>query len=176
MVAHSHETLVFDNSIHLTGNNLIPVLSNCCLHILCMHSWISSLPFKADSKRSWPLIIIINVITQSNWQGACIITIFTAVINSVSKKVSVFVKASQKWLTITKALGYYTTEIITAVKVLWYRPHAFIFSSWKYMAKGSETEVKYMLNHLKVEESILAATTCTMKKMVLKEIIHSQQW
>ncbi len=44
------------------------------------------------------------------------------------------------------------------------------------MAKGSETEVKHMLNHLKVEESIIAATTCSMKKMVLKEIIHSQQW
>ncbi len=38
------------------------------------------------------------------------------VINSVTKKASVFVKASQKWLTVTKAVGYYTKKIITAVK------------------------------------------------------------
>ncbi len=39
-----------------------------------------------------------------------------AVINSSTKKAGVFVKASQKCLTITKALAYYTTEFITAVK------------------------------------------------------------
>jgi hypothetical protein len=38
-----------------------------------------------------------------------------AVINSATEKASVFVKASQKLLTIRKALGYYTTEFITAV-------------------------------------------------------------
>ncbi len=37
--------------------------------------------------------------------------------NSVTKKASVFVKASQKWLTLTKALGYYTTEFLTAILI-----------------------------------------------------------
>jgi hypothetical protein len=41
---------------------------------------------------------------------------FTAVINSVTWKASVFVKASKKWLTIVKALYYFTTGLITAVK------------------------------------------------------------
>ncbi len=36
--------------------------------------------------------------------------------NSVRKKVSVFVIANKKWLTTTNALGYYTTEFITALK------------------------------------------------------------
>jgi hypothetical protein len=38
--------------------------------------------------------------------------------NEFLKKASVFVKASQKYLTITKAPGYYTTEFLTAVLIL----------------------------------------------------------
>ena len=39
-----------------------------------------------------------------------------AKINFVTKKTIVFIKAGQKWLTITKALGYYTKEFIMAIK------------------------------------------------------------
>jgi hypothetical protein len=39
-----------------------------------------------------------------------------AIINSVTWNASVFVKAGRKWLTIAKALAYYTAELITAVK------------------------------------------------------------
>jgi hypothetical protein len=48
--------------------------------------------------------------------GACIIKHITAVINSVTLKASVYVKASKKCLTIAKALAYCTTELITPVK------------------------------------------------------------
>jgi hypothetical protein len=47
---------------------------------------------------------------------ACIIKRITAVINSVTLKASVFVKASNEHLTMAKALGYCTTELIMAVK------------------------------------------------------------
>ncbi len=53
--------------------------------------------------------------------GASIIKLFTAVINSAIKKVSVLVKASKKWLTMSKALVNYTMEYIMAVKNLRYR-------------------------------------------------------
>ncbi len=53
--------------------------------------------------------------------GAGIIKLITAMINSVALKSSVFVNASKKWLTIAKALAY-PKGLITAVKVLWYRP------------------------------------------------------
>jgi hypothetical protein len=46
----------------------------------------------------------------------CIIKLFKAVVNSVTWKASVFVKASKKCLTIAKALAYCTTEFIMAVK------------------------------------------------------------
>ncbi len=49
--------------------------------------------------------------------GACIVKLLTVVINSVTKKASVFVKSGQKKLEKTKALGYYTTEFITAIKM-----------------------------------------------------------
>jgi len=42
--------------------------------------------------------------------------LFTAFINSAAKKASVFVTASQMWLTIPKGLVYYAMEFITAVK------------------------------------------------------------
>jgi len=48
--------------------------------------------------------------------GACIMKLFIAVINSAAKKASVFVTASQMWLTIPKGLVYYAMEFITAVK------------------------------------------------------------
>ncbi len=48
--------------------------------------------------------------------GACIIKPITATINSVACKASVFVKASIKWLKITKALAYCTTDLIAYVK------------------------------------------------------------
>jgi hypothetical protein len=48
--------------------------------------------------------------------GACIIKLITAVINSVTWKASVFVKASKKRLTIANTLTYFTTVLITAVK------------------------------------------------------------
>jgi hypothetical protein len=48
--------------------------------------------------------------------GACIKKHFTGIINSVIQKASVFVKASKNRLLITKALAYYITEFITAVK------------------------------------------------------------
>ena len=41
------------------------------------------------------------------------------------------------------------------------------------MAKGSETEVKHLLHHFKVEESSQATATVAMNKMVLKEIARS---
>ena len=44
------------------------------------------------------------------------IKLTTAVINSVTLKPNVFVKGNKKWLTISKALGYFITELITAVK------------------------------------------------------------
>jgi hypothetical protein len=50
------------------------------------------------------------------YPGNCNIKLFTAVINSVTKKASVFVKVIKKWLIVTKALAYYTKEFITAVK------------------------------------------------------------
>ncbi len=50
------------------------------------------------------------------WPGACFIKLITAVINSITQKASVFVRASKKWLAIAKALAYCTTESITAVK------------------------------------------------------------
>ncbi len=46
--------------------------------------------------------------------------IIAAVINYVTKKASVFVKANKKWLPIAKALAYCTTEEITPVNVLRY--------------------------------------------------------
>ncbi len=39
-----------------------------------------------------------------------------AIVNSVTYKASVFVKASKKRLPVAKALAYCTTEVITAVK------------------------------------------------------------
>ncbi len=41
-------------------------------------------------------------------------------INSETNKATVFVKAGEKWLTITKTLAYYATEYFTALKNLWY--------------------------------------------------------
>ncbi len=39
-----------------------------------------------------------------------------AIINSVTWKANVFVKASKMWLTMTKELAYCTAEFITVVK------------------------------------------------------------
>ncbi len=48
--------------------------------------------------------------------GACILKLITAIINSVTLKANVFLKASKKWLTIAKAPAYCTTELITSFK------------------------------------------------------------
>jgi hypothetical protein len=48
--------------------------------------------------------------------GGCMFKHFIAIINSVTMKASVFVKTNEKCLTITKALAYYTMELITVVK------------------------------------------------------------
>jgi hypothetical protein len=49
---------------------------------------------------------------------ACIIKLFTTVINSVTQKARVFVKERKKLPAIEKALAYCTTKIITTIKVL----------------------------------------------------------
>ncbi len=77
--------------------------------------------------------------------GACIIKLITAVINSVTYKASVFVKASKKWQTIAKALAYCTMGLIRLLKVLWYRSlgrvsisrscRVYAKHSWYYWAK-----------------------------------------
>ncbi len=50
--------------------------------------------------------------------GACIIKLIITVINSITYKASVFVKASKKWMTVAKALAYCTMELITYKKRL----------------------------------------------------------
>ncbi len=62
-------------------------------------------PFSADEKS----FIMLT-------PGVCIIKLIMAVINSATQKASVFVKASKKLLTISKALAYYTMELIMAIK------------------------------------------------------------
>ncbi len=54
------------------------------------------------------------MVGQPIFSGSYIIKLFMAVINSTTKKASVFVKAIRKRLTNT--LAYYTTQFITAMK------------------------------------------------------------
>jgi hypothetical protein len=57
------------------------------------------------------------VVKCFTWQApVASIKKITAVINSITKKASTSVKVSKKCLTITKALAYYTTELITTIK------------------------------------------------------------
>jgi hypothetical protein len=48
--------------------------------------------------------------------GPCIIKLIAAVINSVTEKASVFVKAIKKLIAIAKALAYYITEVMKTLK------------------------------------------------------------
>jgi hypothetical protein len=70
------------------------------LLLLCYHSWVATVRL--------PVSYTID--------GTCIIKLFTAVINSIMEKGSVFVNSSKKWLIIRKKLASYTIEFITAVK------------------------------------------------------------
>jgi hypothetical protein len=54
--------------------------------------------------------------------GACIITLIAGTINCVAWYASVFVKDSKKQLIKTKALAYYATIFITAVKNYYISP------------------------------------------------------
>jgi hypothetical protein len=48
--------------------------------------------------------------------GACIIKLIIVIINSVTYKASVFIKAGKKSLPKAKALAYCTTEVIMAIE------------------------------------------------------------
>jgi hypothetical protein len=67
--------------------------------------------------RLLPYIFLTVILIPLLNTGAFIIKLFTTIMNSITKKASVFVKASQKLLTKTKALGYYTTEFLTAILI-----------------------------------------------------------
>ncbi len=54
---------------------------------------------------------------------AFIIKLFVAVINYVTQKAGLFVKASKKQTTITKALAFYSREFITTVKKFMIQAH-----------------------------------------------------
>ncbi len=54
--------------------------------------------------------------------GACIIKLFTIIINSVVQKASVLTIVTYFLLALTNKLGFYVMELITAVKFLRYRP------------------------------------------------------
>jgi hypothetical protein len=60
---------------------------------------------------------------SENHPRACVIKLFVTLINSVTQKAGVFVKASKKRTTITKALAFYRREFITTVKSFMIQAH-----------------------------------------------------
>ena len=91
------------------------------------------------------------------YETGCIIKLFTAIVNSITLKASLFVKASKEWLIMAKALAYCTTKYITAVK--------------RFMIQAPDDDILKLFTTL-----IFCHSTVILSFRVMKHYFHGNYW